>query len=391
VLLVADVLEQDGGSRLLLNLGRTLNQLGHPTTVFSLRSRDEATIDAPLLDGHVAFGTERPARLRRAAPTILSRLRAAADAADIIVSGSETGPALQFGWLAGLVARRPVLAMVQTNLEQAFPHLLARDRAFIRHAYPRLDGILCVCEDLIPTVHAVVPRGARETGCAEPGIALEAVSAAARLEPIVPLAAGPTIVAVGRISREKGTDTLIRAHQAVLERGRPHSLLLAGGGAERPGMEDLARSLSVSSSVRFTGHLSNPHAVVARASLLCFASRFEGMPLVLLEALALGVPIVSTNCVAGPSVILRGGRHGDLVPVDSVADLAAAIERHLDQPDRLRRMAEVGREWAAQFTMDRCAEKHLGFYRRILSRRGRSNPRSNQATAGQRTRAVAEQ
>jgi glycosyltransferase involved in cell wall biosynthesis len=93
------------------------------------------------------------------------------------------------------------------------------------------------------------------------------------------------------------------------------------------------------------------------------------MPLVLLEALTLGVPIVATNCVAGPTVVLAGGRYGDLVPVDSVTDLAAAIERHFKHPDRLRGMGAAGREWAGRFTMERCAQMHLSFYRRILSGR----------------------
>jgi glycosyltransferase involved in cell wall biosynthesis len=92
----------------------------------------------------------------------------------------------------------------------------------------------------------------------------------------------------------------------------------------------------------------------------------------LLEALALGAPIVATNCVAGPRVILADGRYGDLVPVDSVADLAHAIERHLKKPERLERMGAAGREWAAQFTIERSARRHLDFYATLV---GRSRPK----------------
>jgi glycosyltransferase involved in cell wall biosynthesis len=374
VLLVADALEQDGGTGLLLSLGETLNRLGAPATVFSVRSRGEATIDASRIVGRVRFGSDRPSRLRSAAPGILSRLIAAARQADIIVSGSETGPALQFGCLAGLVARRPVIAMVQINLQRALPNLLARDRAFLRYAYPRVAGVLCVCEDLVPTVHAVLRGLPRQIGWAEPGIDVEGVIRAARMYPPVSLPSGRTVVAVGRLAKQKGTDTLIRAHAAVLQGGSRHTLLLVGDGGERLALEQLARSLGVSDSVRFAGHVANPHAVIARASLLCFASRFDGMALALLEALALGAPIVATNCVAGPRVVLAGGRYGDLVPVDSVPDLAAAIERHLNAPQRLRQMAAAGRDWAAQFTMERCARRHLSFYHQILSSRARHSP-----------------
>jgi glycosyltransferase involved in cell wall biosynthesis len=365
VLFVADALDEDGGTRLGLRLADAMNRLGAEATMFSVRSREEATVDPALLGGRVLYGTDRRARLRRAGPQIIASLMGAARRVDVIVSGSETGPGLQLAWLAGLVLRRPVVAMVQLNLERAFPNLLARDRAFLRYAYPRIAGVLCVCEDLIPTVHAVSPRPPRRLGVAEPGLDAEAVLRAARHEPAIHLPPGPLIVGVGRLAGQKGFDTLIRAHGAVRNRGRPHTLLLIGEGGERSALQDLARKLNVSDSVRFMGHVINPHAIVARASLFCLPSRFEGLPVALLEALVLGAPIVAADCVAGPRCILAAGLYGDLVPVESVPALAAAIERHLDHPERLARMAAAGQAWAASFTMDECARKHVRFYQAL--------------------------
>ena len=88
----------------------------------------------------------------------------------------------------------------------------------------------------------------------------------------------------------------------------------------------LAAGLGIEGEVDLLGFIPNPYAFMARAALLALSSTYEGLPTVLIEAMACGCPVVSTNCPSGPAEILAGGRYGPLVPVGDDAALAAAME-----------------------------------------------------------------
>lgn len=139
----------------------------------------------------------------------------------------------------------------------------------------------------------------------------------------------PIVICVGRLVPEKDHPTLLRAVRIVRTK-RPLRLLLLGEGPERPAVQALVESLGLVDCVDLPGFLPNPYASLARAALLVLSSRREGLGVVLIEALALGTPIVATDCQSGPAEILRGGELGALVPVGDVAAMADAIERVLD-------------------------------------------------------------
>lgn len=134
----------------------------------------------------------------------------------------------------------------------------------------------------------------------------------------------PVILGAGRLHPQKGFDLLMRAFAKVRET-TPCKLIIMGEGAERPRLEALARELSITDDVSLTGFVGNPYAMMSRASVFAMSSRSEGFSLVLLEALACGVPVVATDCPSGPSEILEKGRHGLLVPIDDPETLAAGI------------------------------------------------------------------
>jgi glycosyltransferase involved in cell wall biosynthesis len=135
-----------------------------------------------------------------------------------------------------------------------------------------------------------------------------------------------TVVTVGRLTEQKDHETLLRAVRAI-KASRPVRLLIVGQGDRRGALESLARELDIADVVAFTGFDPNPHRQVARADVFALSSGWEGFGNVLVEALAAGVAVVSTDCPSGPSEILARGRFGALVPVGDSEALAAAIMR----------------------------------------------------------------
>jgi glycosyltransferase involved in cell wall biosynthesis len=162
------------------------------------------------------------------------------------------------------------------------------------------------------------------------------------------------IVCVGRLSPEKDQRTLIRA-MALLPRKQAWRLAIVGDGAERSALEALAREEGLADRIVFTGRMADPFAVVMKARLAICSSVYEGLGNAIIEALACGTPVVSTDCPYGPAEILQGGRYGKLTPVGDAAALAAAIETALtEMPDRAALMAR-----GLNYTTGRAAERFL--------------------------------
>lgn len=163
----------------------------------------------------------------------------------------------------------------------------------------------------------------------------------------------PVVLAAGRLKKHKDHATLLRAFQ-VLARNRDLRLIVLGEGERQRRLEERVRALGLADKVSLPGWVDNPFAFMARAALFVLSSRHEGLPSVLIQALACGCPVVSTDCPSGPSEILEGGRIGPLVPVGDHAALADAMERVLDHPpDR-----EMLMRRAAFFSADRAVDAY---------------------------------
>lgn len=143
-------------------------------------------------------------------------------------------------------------------------------------------------------------------------------------------AAVPVIVGMGRLTWQKDFATLIRAF-ALVRQAIPARLVILGEGEDRGELESLRHVLGVAEDVDLPGFVDNPYALLARARLFVLSSRWEGLPGALIEALACGLPVVSTDCPSGPREILDHGAYGQLVGVGDAEDMAAAILRALDQ------------------------------------------------------------
>ncbi|MCE5253300.1 MAG: glycosyltransferase [Actinomycetia bacterium] len=162
----------------------------------------------------------------------------------------------------------------------------------------------------------------------------------------------PVVVAVGRLTAAKDYPTLLAAARLLRQR-RAVRLLILGEGEERPNLERLVESLGLGEDVSLPGFVDNPFRYVARASAFVLSSAWEALPTALIEALALGIPIVSTACQNGPAEILQGGRFGRLVPVGDADALADAIDQAIGSPP-----VEIPTEVLEPFTVDGALDRY---------------------------------
>lgn len=139
----------------------------------------------------------------------------------------------------------------------------------------------------------------------------------------------PIIIGVGRLVVQKDFFTLIHAF-AMARAIRELKLVILGEGPQRLELENLIHSLNMENDVLMPGFVSNPYAYMNRSDVFVLSSKWEGLGVVVIEALALGMQVVSTNCHSGPAEILENGRYGELVPVGDIEELANALLRALD-------------------------------------------------------------
>jgi glycosyltransferase involved in cell wall biosynthesis len=238
--------------------------------------------------------------------------------------------------------------------------------------YRRVDGIIAVSEGVARDV-AILTGVSR--GCIHvihnPTIPIDFDERAS--EPVDhPWFASnslPVILAVGRLARPKDYPTLLRAFARLHDR-LDCRLVILGEGKERARLEALATALGISEHVDLPGHAVNPYSYMRRASLFVLSSLWEGSPNVLIEALAAGTPVVSTDCENGPREILADGRYGTLVPVGDPDALAEAMRFALESPSK--------NSFVKLATERYRAERNVGEYFRVMGiEKGPRAPRSS--------------
>jgi len=265
--------------------------------------------------------------------------------------------------IAARAARAPVRVVLRVSNHLTGSHLGDSKRPrpirlkFARRVYGRADAAIAVSQGIADDIveHTALSRE-QVHAVTNPTYTPEIESAAAAPLDHAWLSAGapPLLLAAGRLAPAKDFATLLRAFARVHTRRTVH-LVILGEGGQRHTLEKQLRELGIEADVELHGFVDNPFAWMSRASLFVLSSAWEGSPGVLVEAMACGCPVVSTDCPSGPDEILDGGRYGRLVPVGDAAALADAIAKTLDATiDR-----EALRARAREFDIDRAVERYL--------------------------------
>jgi glycosyltransferase involved in cell wall biosynthesis len=354
-----------GAERVVLNLMQGITERGLPVDLVVAAATGPLLAQLPVAVRLVDLKAKRVIRslvpltgyLRRERPRVLI---SSMNYANLI--------ALWAGRLSG--SRTPVIVTVHTTLSYSRPQqarlspgLWAR---LFRNFYPWASSVVAVSR-------GAADDFARVSGL--PGDMIEVVYnpvitpdllAGARKPPPHPwFAPGepPVFLGVGRLTRQKDFSTLIRAFAQVRQE-RTSRLLILGDGEDRATLTALANELDVAADVALPGFQENAAGFMAASAVFVLSSGWEGLPTVLIEALAAGTRVVSTDCPSGPREILQDGRLGALVPVGDAAALAHAMIEALDRP-RCPPPAEALRP----FTRDAAVDHYLSLVDRAQGRR----------------------
>lgn len=349
-----------GAQRVIVNLVQGITERGIPVDVV-LATADGVFLDQ--LPPTARVVDLRGGRLIRSLAPLVRYLRR--ERPRVLVSSMSHANLIAL-WAARLAGgTTPVVVTVHNTMSQSTPDEggLAGwvSLQMLRRFYPRAAGIVAVsrgaADDLTRTTG--LPRERVEV-IYNPVITPAVLAQAGRRPDHPWLAPGqpPVILGVGRLTRQKDFATLLRAF-AEVRRRRPARLIILGEGEDRPALESLARELGVEADVTLPGFHEHALGFMAASALFVLSSAWEGLPTVLIEALAAGTRVVSTDCPSGPREILQDGRLGGLVPVGDEKALAgamlAALEGSVERPPA---------EALTPFTRDAAVDHYLALIER---------------------------
>lgn len=186
----------------------------------------------------------------------------------------------------------------------------------------------------------------------------------------VALSPARRFVAIGRLAPQKNFALLLQAFAKGA--GPSDTLTIFGEGPQRRLLMELAHRLRIAERVIFAGHVADPSGLLFYFDVFLLSSDYEGVPAVLLEALASGLPIIATDCSRSMSALLEAGKLGRLVPVGDVSALSCAIA----EADGLRQDADASLEQARRFTLEQSTRDYLIIFDAIIT-----NPQCEETSA----------
>lgn len=173
---------------------------------------------------------------------------------------------------------------------------------------------------------------------------------------------GKTLMAMGRLAHQKGFDLLLQAFAKIADKHPDWSLKIWGEGELRPPLETQRDNLGLQDRVSLPGLTKDPYKEMKQADLFVMSSRFEGFPVVLVEAMACGLPVISYDCPSGPRDAIQNGINGLLVPPENIDELARALDDLMQNEEKRKDFANRAPEVKEQFGL----EKVMGLWNSCL-------------------------
>jgi glycosyltransferase involved in cell wall biosynthesis len=345
-----------GAERVQLTLLSHIDRTRFDLRLFYLRNEGDMR---RLVPGDLVprYGAEVGQSLKRRGVGIFATLRTLARESDVLFA-LQDGTPIYLSLLAGRLARRPVVAWIHNTWTAKLQHVPSWHRPASTLLYPLGTSFISVSNGVAEDMTAFAPRLRRKIVTLPSPIPLPRILSDA--QDALPawaeaVFAKPTLLAVGRLVPAKGFDFLLPAFRDVLAGGFDFNLLILGDGPERPTLEAQARTLGIADRVFLPGFEANPYPYFKRAKMFVLSSRYEGLAMVLLEALALGAPVVATDCPSGPRELLENGRYGVLARPGEAAALGRAIQELASSPAEEARLRADGPSRAARHDANRVA------------------------------------
>lgn len=354
-----------GAERVTLHVVQGLLAAGHELDLLVASPDGELRSQVPNGVRLVPLGGRRPARvlvnlvrhLRGTQPVVL--LSALTHANLLAVAASRLSP-----------GRRPALGVVEhlalSGLREGRRDLAYRATpALVRAAYRWADAVAAVSDAVADDLSATAGLARdRIRVLPNPVIPADFTERAGRRppHPWFDEGAAPVVLAIGRLHPQKDFHTLIRAF-AELRRSTEARLVILGEGPERAALEATARAERVEQHVALPGFVDDPAPYLGAAGALALTSRYEGAPMVIVEALAAGTPVVATDCPVGPRQLLADGRFGTLVSVGEVAAIAASLRAAL-----LRRPDPVPESAWSPYRVETAVARYESLVRELAAR-----------------------
>jgi len=339
----------------------TLRVLGDLTirglepTLFLLKREGLLLSEVP--DGiRVVGALEAGRQVHRNSPLIVRRLLEFARDSSVVVGALELEPTY-FAYICGRMAGKPVIGWVRTSMDKHLQMFSRGHRILTKLIYPRLDKVVLLSQGAADSLEAAVRLRPERVAIIPSYLNWESlqIQAAEPMPAWAPkILVKPTVVTVGRLVPAKGLDILLRAHARLRASGLDHNLLIIGEGPLRGELEALGRALEVQSSVFMPGFVANPFPIMRAAPVFVLASRYEGFPMVLLEALGVGAAALATDCSGGSKEILEDGKYGLLAAPEDDESLAQALSSLLTDSALRNKLKLAGPVRARAFTPEHC-------------------------------------
>jgi glycosyltransferase involved in cell wall biosynthesis len=202
-------------------------------------------------------------------------------------------------------------------------------------------------------------------------IDFDAITKLSTIPPEHPFLKGrePIVMGAGRLVAQKRFDVLIKAFSCVVKE-MDARLVILGEGPVRDALQKLVRDIGIEDKVSLAGFQRNPYKFLSRADVFVLSSGYEGLPMVVLEAMACGVPVISTDCRSGPREILQDGRCGLLVPMGDEGALSKGIVTLLRDGTLREKFLKAGKERARDFSVSEAATQYINTIYEVASGSG---------------------